>query len=126
MGDVLGVLTLIAPVVVTLGFPLVLARQVLGDLLPVPRRPAPPTRVAGISATAQAVLGLGVGTVLTRWDVVPVTLWWLATWVLAAGVTVLVMRWPALRPTGPRPRREGVGAGLWSVAALLLAVVAVL
>lgn len=68
---------------------------------------------AGVSSTAQAVLFLTVGTLNTAWGTVPVPLWWLAVWLLSLGVVVLVLRWPGLPPTGPRPRRERAGAAVW-------------
>ncbi len=124
MSGVLEIVGVVVPVLVCLVFPAALLWQVLADLRPgTAARPAP-TRTAGVSASAQAVLFLTVGTLNTPWGTVPVPLWWLASWLLALGVVVLVLRWRRLATTGPRPRRELVGATVWVLlASALLAVV---
>lgn len=112
MSGVLDVLGTVGPVLICLAFPLVLLWQVGADLRSGTDRRAP-TRVAGVSGLAQAVLLLTIGTLNADWGAVPVALWWLAVWLLCLGAAVLALRWRHLRPTGPRPRLELVGAGVW-------------
>ncbi|MGJ7441778.1 hypothetical protein [Aquipuribacter sp. MA13-6] len=124
MTVVLDLVAVVVPVLVCLVFPAALVWQVSGDLRRrAAGRPAP-TRTAGVSGAAQAVLFLTVGTLNAPWGTVPVPLWWLAVWLLALGVVVLALRWRRLAPNGPRPRRELLGASVWVLlAGALLAVV---
>lgn len=124
MSGALELAGVVVPVLVCLVFPGALLWQVLADLRPASARRPAPTRTAGVSASAQAVLFLTVGTLNAPWGTVPVPLWWLAVWLLALGVVVLVLRWRRLAVTGPRPRRELVGAAVWLLlASAMLAVV---
>ena len=120
----LDLVAVVVPVLVCLAFPAALVWQVSGDLR---RRAAgrhTPTRTAGVSGAAQAVLFLTVGTLNAPWGTVPVPLWWLAVWLLALGVVVLALRGRRVAPHGPRPRRELLGASVWVLlAGALLAVV---
>lgn len=122
MSGVLGLVVVVLPALVCVTFPAVLVRQVTADLRTGAATRATPTRTAGVSAAAQAVLFGTFGALNTPWGTVPVQVWWLAAWLLSLGVVVLALRWRRLPPTGPRPRRELVGAAVWTVLAVLLLV----